>query len=292
MGRKGVAKEKIVATGRETGRKWLIFVLVGEMALSFFIQSFQMVVTEEVRYGKLIAVALCIGSVVFIMTMIFLLMSITTRDYYKDLAKMNERLLESQTNYYEMLLKKEEETRAFRHDVRNHFYCMRLLLEKGETEELNEYFDKMGTLIEELRPAIQTGNKMVDVIVSNVAGKYPTVNYAIEGMMSEKTGLGNHDLCTIFFNLLENAFAAAEKTEEKQVSVSFFEQEEMWFCKIENTVISPVEIQNNRMQTEKEDAKYHGYGTLNAGKCVERNGGELRFYCEGKIFKAEIILFV
>ncbi|MBQ9767650.1 MAG: GHKL domain-containing protein [Lachnospiraceae bacterium] len=237
------------------------------------------------------AVALCIGSIVFVVALVLLMVSITTREHYKELAEMNKRLLESQAGYYEMLLEKENETRAFRHDMKNHLYCMRSLLEDKDYKGLKSYFDTTGILLEQLRPAIQTGNEMVNVILNNVVGKYPMVTYRVEGVMSNAAGLENHDLCAIFFNLLENAFAAAAKSEEKQVSVCFTEREEMWFCTIKNTVLHPVQIRNNRMQTEKEDTRRHGYGTINAVKCAEKNGGELRFACEEKVFTAELLLF-
>lgn len=284
--------KRMVTTGRETGRQWLLFVLIGEVAFSFLIQSFQMVITDEIRYGKMIAVALCIGSIVIVLTMVFLLVSITTKDYYKSVALINERLVKSQTEYYEMLLEKEEETKAFRHDIRNHFSCMRLLFEKEEMEALNEYFNKMGIMIGTLKPEVQTGNRMVDVIISSVAKKYPAVNYRINGMISEELKLDNHDLCIIFFNLLDNAFAAAEKSDEKRVELSFYEKEKMFFSTIENTILNPVIVRNNRIMTEKPDKRNHGYGTVNAVKCVEQNGGELRFTCEEELFKAEIVLFV
>lgn len=39
-------------------------------------------------------------------------------------AIINEKLLETQADYYKMLLEKEDETRKFRHDMSNHIICI------------------------------------------------------------------------------------------------------------------------------------------------------------------------
>ena len=57
-----------------------------------------------------------------------------------------------------------------------------------------------------------------------------------------------------------------------------------------NIDIFKVEINDNRLTTEKEDKQKHGYGTVNATNCVEQNGGSLSFSCTDTHFTAELIL--
>ena len=283
-------KTKPVTYRDRIDRKWLLFVLLGEMALSFFVQAFRAVVTRDVPLGKEMAVALCFGSIIFVFIICFFMMSMSSREHYKELSQVKERLLESQTRYYKMLLEKEVETRAFRHDINHHLYCMSSLFGQEKYEELKEYFDKISVRLEELRPTIQTGNEMVNVILNSVAGKYPDISYKIDGLLPADIGLSNSDICTIFFNLLENAFMAANQASEKRITLAFLKNENHCYCEIENTVVRQVEIRNNRMVTQKNDKQYHGYGTGNVVECVERNGGEILFSCNDKIFSAKLIL--
>ena len=97
------------------------------------------------------------------------------------------------------------------------------------------------------------------------------------------------DLCTIFYNLFENAFAAADKSDKKSVIVSFKYIGCNLFCGIENYTLHNVSILNNRLVTEKEDKENHGFGTKNAAACIEKNGGTIEFSCDNNLFLAEVV---
>lgn len=272
-------------------RRWIWFVLAGELALSFFVEAFQVVATEDSRLGKGMAVGLCIGSIIVVLVGVFFLLSVTTNEHYKEVTRIKEQLLEAQMKHYEALLEKEMETKVFRHDIRNHFYCMRALLKEKDYQGVEQYFDKIGTYLEALEPSVQTGSEMLNIILSGIIGKYPKVAYKVDGIFSPRLSMDNHDVCTIFYNLLENAFAAANETEEKMVELTFGEAEQILFCKIENSTSHKVKIKDNSVKTEKKDTEYHGFGTINAKRCVEKNGGELHFTCDEKRFLAEMVFF-
>ena len=52
----------------------------------------------------------------------------------KETVDIEKRLRNSQKNYYEMLLQKEEETRKYRHDITNHLMCLKALADDKKTE--------------------------------------------------------------------------------------------------------------------------------------------------------------
>ena len=188
-----------------------------------------------------------------------------------------------------MLLQKDKDTIKFRHDISKHLNCMYILFDKGEYDELRKYFDKIGAELNELRPKIQTGNDLVSAILNDIADKYSSVKYEIEGKLSNEIGMCSMDLCIIFYNLFENAFAAADKSDKKFVKVSFKYIGCNLFCRIENSTAHNVSILNNRLVTEKEDKENHGFGTRNAADCIERNGGTIKFNCENNLFSSEIV---
>ena len=67
-----------------------------------------------------------------------------SKNHYKEIADINERLLKSKENYYTMLLQKDRDTIKFRHDISKHLNCMYILFDKGKYDELRKYFDKIG----------------------------------------------------------------------------------------------------------------------------------------------------
>ena len=278
-------KRRRYDTGQRAGMFYLLLILLGELSISIFITVFQ--VSENAN--KILAVTLCTGSIVFILLCVVMMINYMSKNHYKNISEINEKLLKSQENYYNMLLRKDKDTIKFRHDISEHINCMYLLFDSGKYDELREYFGKIGASLSELRPKIQTGNDMLSAILNDSANKYPSVKYEIEGKMPNETSLSNMDICTIFSNLFDNAFSAASKSDEKLVEVSFRFIGENFFCRVKNSVEHKVDIVNNNLVTEKSDKINHGHGTYNARICAEKNNGEITYDCDEKYFCAELV---
>lgn len=74
------------------------------------------------------------------------------------------------------------------------------------------------------------------------------------------------------------------------VNISIRLLENNLFFTIKNTISHKIKIVNNILTTEKDDTRRHGFGSGNAVKCAERNGGELIYKCSDTYFEAELIL--
>lgn len=272
------------------GKSYLILIILGEISLLSFMTIFQLNDKTIEGADKAMAIALGVGSTVFILTAFIMVTNYFSKNYYKGISEINEKLIKSQERYYTMLLQKEEETRKFRHDINNHLNCMRLLFEDKKYDELESYFNRIGTSILELRPELQIGNDLISAILKDVADKHSEVSVEIIGKLPTAIRLDNTDACTIFYNLFDNAFAAAQSSEKKSVDISVKLLGENLFFIIKNTVLHKVEIENNVLKTEKHDKKQHGFGSGNAVICAENNGGALTYKCSDTHFEAELIL--
>ena len=129
------------------------------------------------------------------------------------------RLLAAQEKYYAMLLARDEETVAFRHNIRNHLTCLRALCEGGEYDKLRSYLDTMALSAPVSGRAVHTGDRLADVIIGDLAAKWPEVDVKIFGTLPEASGISDMDLCTVLSNLLTNAFEAARECEDRTVRV-------------------------------------------------------------------------
>lgn len=265
---------------------YLVLILLGEISIGEFITAYQI----NDSNNKLLAIVLCVGGIVFLIMAVVMIINYISKNNYKAISEINKKLLINQEKYYVMLLEKEHETRKFRHDIRNHINCMHLLLRDNKYDELNNYFDKLGTALSELKPTIYTGNDIVSAIINDLVLRYPEVKYNIEGKLPNEINLSQMDLCTIFSNLLENAFWAANQSDKRIVIISFKFVGENFFCCIQNSVNRKVEIINNTMITEKKDKLNHGYGTENVKKSVKNNGGDITFCCNEDLFTVEFLL--
>lgn len=285
-----LALKRSYPLSQKISRIYLLMILLGEMSLLAFLTVFQLDKNAIEGSDKIMAIVLSVGSTIFLLTAIAMLSNYFSKNHYKNISQINERLVESQSRYYAMLLHKDEETRKFRHDISNHLNCMRMLFENKKYNELNDYFDKIGAALLELHPQLQLGNDMIGAILKDISDKYAMVSLEIIGKMPPTLRLDNTDICTIFYNLFDNAFAAAENSDKKTVEISIKQLGENLFFVIKNTVPYKIEIVDNILQTDKRDKELHGFGTGNAVMCAEKNGGTLTYKCSDTYFEAELII--
>lgn len=271
-------------------RSYLILFLLGEISLFVFVTAFQLKDNSDDQLKKIMAVCLVVGSIIFLLTSIVLIINHISKTHFESISKINEKLIRSQEQYYTMLLQKEEETRKFRHDINNHLNCMRILFDEKKYNELENYFDKMGASVQILRSELQIGNDLIGAILKDVSNRHSSVSVDIVGKMPPVLRLDNMNICTIFYNLFDNAFTAAEKSDKRSVEISVRLLGENLFFTIKNTISHKIEIVNNILTSEKHDTRYHGFGSGNAVKCAKENGGELIFKCSDTYFQAELIL--
>lgn len=271
-------------------RTYLILLLIGELSLSVFISMFQYKGNSNDTGAKVMAICFSIGSVIFLLTAFILLINHISKKYFKENSEINEKLIKSQERYYLMLLQKEEETRKFRHDINNHLNCLKILFNKKNYSELGKYLEDMRTSVQNLRSEFQIGNDFIGAILKDVSDKHSDVSVNIVGRMPPRLHLDNMDICTIFYNLFDNAFAASDNSEKKFVEISIKLLNENLFFSIKNSISHKIEIVNNILTTEKNDISHHGFGSGNAVKCAEKNGGELIFKCTDTYFEAELVL--
>lgn len=199
------------------------------------------------------------------------------------------QFLASQENYYLMLLEKEEKTKAFRHDIKKHIICMKHLCESKDYFELKEYLNKLDIFSSERSVTVNTGNNLIDIIISDLKTKYPNVNISVFGCFEPFIKISQIDVCTIFSNLITNSFEAANQSEKKEVKIFIKKLNSNLLVSITNNVAKPPKIQNNTIKSTKQ-SESHGYGIQNAKTCLNKYEGNVEFSTDEQLFKADIII--
>lgn len=269
---------------------WLFAIGLSASSISMMPLSY-----EGFRWGKgnivFVITAVVVFAVSFLVMGILLVYNNSARQHYKEVARVNQSLVESQGRYYQMLLGKEEETRRFRHDMSSHLICVKRLLEESKVQEAEEYLGKLGGTLHDLSVKNQTGNTLVNAIVNDVSGRYTGVVLDWKGHLPKQMQISDVDVCVIFSNLLENAFLAASACENVgTVEVTVKSVSGALAITVENDMAKPIEEREGKLITQKADKKNHGYGTQNVRDCVEKNDGTVEFkYTEDK-FTVDVVL--
>lgn len=131
-----------------------------------------------------------------------------------------------------------EQTKAFRHDIKNHLSVLDGLLNSGKFEESKAYLQKLETVSASLSFPYQTGNPVVDILLSEKLGLAKANGISTEVSMSlpNPCGIDHFDLCVIFANALDNAISANQSIEgAKSIRIIGERQGDFYMLEFENT---------------------------------------------------------
>lgn len=246
---------------------------------------------EQEAEGVGVAVSLLtIVSIIGFIGMIFM--------KYSVIREENRNYLLRDKAYQENLMEMEhalEMNRQMRHDMKNHFLVISELGENANWEELKKYIQKIGTEYNHLGHKVWTGNRMIDLILSqkkNLAEQKGTV-CQIEAMLLPQIKLSDVELCSLFGNLFDNAIEACEKVSDKdrQIQVKIGAQQELLFIHISNTIgVKPVK-EGNRFLSTKHDKELHGYGLKSVERIVGNHEGIISYEADDRTFTVEVTFF-
>lgn len=223
---------------------------------------------------------------------ILLIHMIKSRDLHKENELLARQYLENQTRYYEYLVQREEDTRKFRHDIRNHISMLNMLFQENKVDECKDYLQDLTAHYENIHNAISVNNCIADAILNKYY--YEAQNYGIEltvtGHFPSECNLPAYDICTIFSNLLENALKAVIDCGGKNISVGCRYTDTEILLSIENDS-DYVELDVDGMpRTSKNDVSQHGFGLKNVQQCVRQNNGHMSIQTNDKRFKVILSL--
>ncbi|MBQ8260817.1 MAG: GHKL domain-containing protein [Lachnospiraceae bacterium] len=212
------------------------------------------------------------------------------KDVLKEKELIARKYLNEQSEHYEYLKKREHETKKFRHDLLNHMKILISFAEQEKYDELSRYLNSMQEKTANFGTKITVRNGIVDAILNqySVKAKKENINMRVKGTFPSHCKIEDYDLCTIFSNVLSNAFEAAEKTEERNVFVDCRYNEDKLAVVIRNSCSNAEE--KIGLKTTKEDKNYHGFGMENIKECVDKYDGYMDITIEDGMFVLRIML--
>lgn len=253
-------------------------------------------IREHIETGEFITcgVTLYMSLSVFSqMIMVFLLSA--SRQKNAEKQKWNEIYLEAQEKHYEYLIRREEETKKFRHDMRNHMRAIYDLAGQEGKEELRGYVEHICGKFEMLDSFVTVGNATADAVINRFAEMFSQKNieFIVSGHLPSDCFVDAFDLCTIFSNILENAMEASEKCAEdfRKIKLQIRYDKDMIFILTENYFMEELQQKAGVLKTTKRDKADHGYGLQNVIESAKNNTGTVEYIQNGDCFQIFIVLY-
>lgn len=235
----------------------------------------------------------CVLAMNFILVYLFDSLSVMFQERTQAAIVLREK------DYYheqsEMLKRKHEELRQFRHDMENRIIVIQQMLKDGEYNAAMEYTEQISEKLSQTEVYSITGNTAIDSVLNYKLTKASEKGIKIESNVAipEKIGIDEEDIVVILGNLLDNAIEATEKLkEDKYISIDLEYDKGSVFILIKNSYDSLIRFVNGRIVTRKKDEYLHGIGLQSVNTVVEKYNGLMDIEHNNQEFIVNILLYM
>lgn len=234
---------------------------------------------------------------IFLLVVIVLYIK-NTHERMEQLLKTEQLLKESQVSYYKRALKKEGDTRKYRHDMMIHLMYIQDILGMNRINDAKKYLSSiLGGFKKIQNTYYVVGNEMVDTIMNYFLGMLPkNVVIDIQGRCPAEINIDDTDICTIFSNIFQNAIDEILNNDIKnaKIIVAVNRGEQYVEYNVQNTMFEKIDERyidkNGFPKSRKMDKNNHGIGMINVHNAIERNNGSFKWYQEEEFFCVNVIL--
>ena len=188
-----------------------------------------------------------------------------------------------------------EELKEIRHELKNQYAYMRVLIDEKRYDELDKFFKDMDDTSLPSLMYTDCGNNTVNAVVNLARKKARAENVKLETklfIVPPKMSIRDHDLTSLMNNLIDNAIeAAAVSGSEAPIQLEAKQTGNYLFIHVINPVSPGVEESELlKLKTSKKKAGLHGYGTKIIGKIVRKYDGSVRYSVKDGLFTADVML--
>ncbi len=191
-----------------------------------------------------------------------------------------------------------EDLRCVRHDLKNQYSYMQILLSQKRYSELDAYFRQLTDNLPVQLNYIDCGNRAVNAILNMELGKAKKEGVQVEHQLVVPPVLpfAEDDLCALLANLLDNAVEECarvhrEKNLASALRLEIYPHRNYLYIMCRNT--TDREFLHRRgaaLSTTKTDERFHGYGTRIITRIAEKYNGCSEFSLENGYFVAKVMM--
>lgn len=176
----------------------------------------------------------------------------------------------------EALRTSQQQTRAYRHDLRHHLQYISACIENGRGEQAQEYIQSICSEIEASKVTTYCENEAANLIFSSFAGRAENcgVPLNIQAHIPQLISVAETDLCVLLSNALENALRACRRMKAENgpayIEVTAREKNGHLFLQFVNPCPEGIQFENGLPVTHAEG---HGIGVRSICAIVENIKG-------------------
>ena len=192
---------------------------------------------------------------------------------------------ELQKDMADEIMKMREQSRALKHDMKNHTLVILSYLEKTQIEEAKQYTSEILDKLNAMYTYISVGNSLLNFIINSKLSKAKELEIEIKAEIENLSFsyVDSIDFSSLLGNILDNAMDAAVNSESKKLGVIIAHKKGFDTIAVKNSIDWSVLDRNPELRTSKTEPD-HGLGVRQIRAIVEKYGGELDIYEEQGMF--------
>lgn len=255
--------------------KYYILFIVILVANLLVLTEFVYIIEFSKMLDKNVIVAITYTAIsigVYVQLILIMYLSIT-KDVYKEKDELNKQYLKAEEEHYVYLEKREQDTKKFRHDIKNHLDVLANLCKLGDMHQIEKYIESINGHINMVGKRISVNHNIADAIINQYIDicEKEEIKIDVTGNFPAECFVEPYDICTMISNMLKNARTAVQISNEKWINyiIKYNEETNDILIKMYNTYDGTVDF----LSTSKEDKSNHGYGLTNIREMVGRYNG-------------------
>ena len=188
-----------------------------------------------------------------------------------------------------------KDIRAWRHEYKNNLIALRNLIDNEDKEKIIAFVEKISGEPIQLESTLQTGNLILDAIVSSKLGLAQRKNIEVDilAVYPNNNCIDDNDLCTVVGNLLDNAIEACgedcEHAERRFIDFAFLAKGKNLVITVNNSFFHELKQENGKYYSMK-DGLFHGIGLPLLDSIVHKYNGHIMRTNENGIFCSKIVI--
>lgn len=188
-----------------------------------------------------------------------------------------------------------QQTREYRHDMKQKYLLIESYLNRNEYEKIRELYQQGVENLKEEDNLSKTGNISFDTIVNYkvAVAKKNNIKVKLDAMIPYDMKWEDMDLYSLLGNLFDNAIEAAGKAdmEEREIKVLAKMSGNNLYLKMENPYVGDLKKQGRNYLTTKVNKNEHGLGLQIIENIINRHNGQMIIDDKNNYFKIKVLLY-
>lgn len=188
-----------------------------------------------------------------------------------------------------------QQTREYRHDMKQKYLLIESYLNRNEYEKIRELYQQGVENLKEEDNLSKTGNISFDTIVNYkvAVAKKNNIKVKLDAIIPYDMKWEDMDLYSLLGNLFDNAIEAAGKAdiEEREIKVLAKMSGNNLYLEMENPYVGNLKKQGRNYLTTKVNKNEHGLGLQIIENIINRHNGQMIIDDKNNYFKIKVLLY-